>query len=292
MPAAPLALLATCAELPTGDEDADALNAALAAHGVHARWQVWNDPDADWSAPLTVLRSTWDYTPVREQFLQWTRSVPNLANPVDVLEWNSDKTYLRDLAAAELPIVPTTWAAPGDVVALPVDGEYVVKPSVGAGSRGAGRFAVGQDDAAHAHVAQLHDAGRVVLVQPYLGDVDAVGETALIYVDGAFSHAVRKGAMLPEGVVHPVDSHELFVEERITAHDATPDERAVGQRVTQFVRQRFGADLLYARVDLLPSADGPLLVELELTEPSLFLGYSDGAADRFASAIAARVGVP
>lgn len=289
---APVAILATCAELPAGDEDAELLNAALAEAGVLARWQVWTDAAADWSGDITVIRSTWDYTPVRERFVEWARGIDPIANPASVVEWNSDKTYLRNLATAGLPVVPTVWAAPGEVVDLPVDGEYVVKPSVGAGSRGAGRFAPDRADDARAHVSHLHDAGRIVLVQPYLADVDAIGETALVYVDGIFSHAVRKGAMLPAGVTHSVDSHELYVEERIAPHVATADELAVGDQAMQVVRDRFGADLLYARVDLLPSPDGPLLIELELTEPSLFLGYADGAAERFAAAIAARVGVP
>lgn len=292
MAIAPTAILATCADLPAGDEDAELLTAALGAAGVVARWQVWSDPGAEWSADLTVLRSTWDYTAMRERFVQWAYGIGSLANPASVVEWNSDKTYLRDLAAAGVPVVPTLWTAPGEVVELPVAGEFVVKPSVGAGSRGAGRFSPERAHEAQAHVAHLHDAGRIVLVQPYLTDVDAIGETALVYVDATFSHAVRKGAMLPAGVTHPVDTHELYVEERIAPHVATADELAVGKKAMDVVRERFGDDLLYARVDLLPSPDGPLLIELELTEPSLFLGYAEGAADRFAAAIAARVGVP
>jgi glutathione synthase/RimK-type ligase-like ATP-grasp enzyme len=284
--------LATCADLPEGDEDALALVESLAALGVAARWQVWDDPSADWGAGLTVIRSTWDYTPVRAKFVKWARSVPRLANVADIVEWNSDKVYLRDLASDGVPIVPTRWAAPGEVVTLPRAGEFVVKPSVGAGSRGAGRFVAGADSAALDHAARLHDAGRVVLVQPYLADVDTSGETALIYLDGNFSHAVQKGAMLPRGVTHPVDGHDLYVEERIEAHVPGADELEVGTRALDAVRRRFGADPLYARVDLLPSSEGPVVIEFELTEPSLFLGYSDGAADRFAAAIAAQLGDP
>ncbi len=280
-------LLATCADLPDGDEDADLLGAALRARGLRPLWAVWDDPSVDWSAGLTVIRSTWDYTARRDDFLAWAGSIPRLVNPADVVRWNSDKTYLRDLAAAGIGIVPTEWIEPGRPVPLPVDGEYVLKPSVGAGSRGAGRFSAGQDAAARAHTAALHDAGRVVLLQPYLDDVDHVGETALIYVEGRYSHAVTKGAMLPEGVTHPVDGYELFVQERIRPTEASPAERGLGEQVMGYVRDRFG-DQLYTRVDLLPTPDGPVVIELELTEPSLFLDRADGAADRFADAIAAR----
>ena len=124
-------VLATCADYPHGDEDAALLTAALSAGGVPARWQVWDDPAASWSGALTVLRCTWDYTLRREEFLAWAGTVARLANPVDVVVWNSDKTYLGDLAEAGVPVVPTTSARPGEPVRTPDDGEFVVKPSVG-----------------------------------------------------------------------------------------------------------------------------------------------------------------
>jgi hypothetical protein len=284
----PAVLLATCADLPAGDEDADALVAALAARGVDAGWAVWTDRGVDWSRALTVIRSTWDYTYDRDAFLAWARSVRRLVNPPDVVEWNSDKTYLRDLADAGLPVVPTAWSAPGEAVELPVAGEFVVKPSIGAGSKGAGRFSVDAAGVAREHVARLHDAGRIVLVQPYLAEIDTAGETSLIYIDGTFSHAIGKAAMLPEGVVHPVGSYSLYVEERISPRAASADELAVGSLAVNAIRDRFGADQLYARVDLLPTPDGPVVIELELTEPSLFLGHAAGAVDVFAAAIADR----
>ena len=87
-----------------------------------------------------MIRSTWDYTERRAEFLAWARSVPVLANSYRMLEWNSDKIYLRDLADAGMPITPTEWLAPGlGRIELGYD-EFVVKPSIGAGSRGAGRF--------------------------------------------------------------------------------------------------------------------------------------------------------
>jgi glutathione synthase/RimK-type ligase-like ATP-grasp enzyme len=284
--------LSTCADLPAGDEDGDALVAALAARGVSARWKVWTDPAASWGDDLVVVRSTWDYTRDRDAFLAWAHAVPRLENPAEVIAWNSDKGYLRDLADAGVPIVATTFVAPGEVAPLPAAGELVVKPSVGAGSRGVGRFAVDAIDAARAHVASLHDAGRIVLVQPYLAEVDTAGETALIYVDGVYSHAIRKGAMLAPRTAHPLDdvsAGRLYVLEQVQAREASEAELAVGTKVMQVLRARLGANLLYARVDLLPTPAGPVLVELELTEPSLFLNYADEAADRLAEAIAVRV---
>jgi hypothetical protein len=282
-------VLATCAELPSGDPDDADLVPALAAHGVAARWQTWNDPAAAWGDAIVVLRSTWDYSARREDFLRWTATVPRLHNPADVLAWNTDKTYLAALGAAGLPIVPTRCFAPIEPVDLPDEGEVVIKPSVGAGSRGAGRFAAERRAEALAHAETLQAAGRTVVVQPYLAGVDTVGETALVYFDGSYSHAITKSAMIAPGETHALHSPHLFVDERIRATLASPDERAVGARVLDYLRTELGAAPLYARVDLLPSPDGPLIGELELSEPSLFLGYAGGAAERFAAAVAGRV---
>ena len=287
---APIALV-TCAQL-AGGEDAQELDAALSALGMHSTWQVWNDPAVDWPAlGLAILRSTWDYPGDRRTFLAWAESVPRLANAVDVVAWNSDKRYLGDVAAAGIPVVPSEWSDPGEPVNLPT-GEFVVKPSVGAGSRGVGRFGPDAHAAARSHAAALHDAGRVVMVQPYLADVDTSGETALIYFDGAFSHAVRKAPMLPEATVHdmaPDGTAGIVVPERITTHRADPDELRLGERVMALLRGRFGADLLYARVDVIPTPYGPVVLELELIEPSLHFRYDQDAAARFAASVSRRL---
>ena len=288
-------LLATCAALPHGDiggdGDAEELLTACARVGTDARWAVWDDPAVSWDqADLVVVRTTWDYTLHRGEFLAWAAARPRIANPAAVLAWNSDKTYLRGLAEGGVPVVPTTWAAPGEALALPSGTDFVVKPAVGAGSVGVGRFAADDPDAPRAarrHAGSLHALGRTVMVQPYLGDIDEHGETALVYIAGAYSHAIRKGSMLPEPVVNEVRpgfSRELFVAERITPREPSPAERDLAERVLAAVPG--SADLLYARVDLLPTSTGPVLIELELTEPSLFLRHGDGAADRFARAIA------
>ncbi len=282
--------------MPSGDEDSALLEGALRAVGIEASWQVWSDPSVDWDRfDLAVVRSTWDYTLDRDAFLSWAHSVPRLANPAEVLAWNTDKTYLRELSEAGLPVVPTEWIDPGDAVELP-GGEFVVKPSIGAGSNGAGRFdaSTGHElDAARAHATALHDAGRTVMVQPYLADVDTAGETSLIYFGPTYSHAIRKGAMLPQSTAYELNSGPstaLFVPERITSRTPDPDERHLGDRVLETLRNRFGADLLYTRVDILPGVDGPVLIELELTEPSVFLGHDGASPGRFASAVANRLG--
>jgi hypothetical protein len=283
--------LATCSELPNGAEDEAELMRACVAAGIDASWQVWDAPGQSYRPDdLVVIRSSWDYTSRRDEFLDWADALPVVANPANVLRWNSDKTYLRTLATAGIAVVPTTWAAPGEQIEIPPDVDFVVKPAIGAGSMGAGRFTADDSSAARAHAAALHDMGRTVMVQPYLADVDVLGESALIFIDGAYSHSVRKGAMLPRPIVHaitPGASRGLFALESIRSRDASETELAVAATV---LAQSPGADeLLYARVDLLPSSHGPVLIELELTEPSLFLAFHPPAAYRLAEAIAARL---
>ncbi|HEY7009253.1 MAG TPA: hypothetical protein VH395_09945, partial [Jatrophihabitantaceae bacterium] len=225
-------LLATCAAYPDGDEDSPALLAALRERGLDARLVVWTDPAVAWATGVVVLRSTWDYTLRRAQFLQWVASVPCLHNPAEVVRWNSDKVYLHELETAGVPITPTVVAPPGVPATFPDSAEFVVKPSVGAGSRGAGRFAADSREAAAAHAATLHAAGRTVLVQPYQSGVDEAGETALMYFDGRFSHAVRKGPMLAADTAHDVaETSGLFLEENITAREPSRAELTVGGRV-------------------------------------------------------------
>ncbi|MEU3457439.1 hypothetical protein ABZ671_28120 [Micromonospora sp. NPDC006766] len=287
----PRVALVTCSALPDLDPDDRLVLAPLAARGVAVEAAIWDDPAVDWSGyDLVVLRSPWDYALRRDEFVVWAQKVPRLVNPADVVAWNTDKRYLAELSAAGVPTVPTVWVEPGDTWAPPTgSGEYVIKPAVSAGSQDTGRYDLadpGHRELATAHVRRLTAAGRVAMIQPYLSAVDTAGETALLFFAGpdglAFSHAIRKGPMLtgPDlGVA------ELYKQEQIDPRTAGPDQLAVAQRTLAAVPGGPG-QLLYARVDLIPGPDGaPVLVELELTEPSLFLGYADGAPERLAAAI-------
>lgn len=285
-------LWATCAEVPDGDPDDHLALPALAEVGVEVRYQVWDDPAADWSLP-TVVRSTWDYTGRREEFLAWAGRVPLLLNPAEVLAWNTDKTYLEELAGDGVPVVPTTVLRPGDDAAgavraaLAGAAEVVVKPTVSAGSKDTRRHS--RADAATAHAVQLLDDGRPVLLQPYLQGVDTAGETGMVVVDGVVSHAFRKGQIL---TADAPATEGLYAVEDIAATTATVEQLALARDVTGWLARRFPghAPLLYARVDTVPGPDGhPLLLELELTEPSLWLVADPGAGSTFAGALRRRL---
>ena len=238
---------------------------------------MWDDRSIDWGRfDLVVVRSTWDYPAKRAEFLAWAEGLPHVLNPPEVLRWNTDKRYLEVLGS---DAVPTAFLEPGARFAAPGH-PYVVKPSIGAGSIGAARYDAGDPNAA-THVAELHAAGQTVMVQPYVEEVDDRGETSLIYLSGEFSHAVRKEPILTPG--GSPAAGELYVEEQMSPVEAAEQELVLGERVLAALPFARG-ELLYARIDVLP---GPKVLEVELTEPSLFIGYADGAAERFAAAIAA-----
>lgn len=276
------------------DEDLPPFQAALQAAGVRMEVVDWDDPTVRWeSFDLALLRSTWDYTERLREFLVWvdaTARRTTVLNPPAVVRWNTDKHYLRELARAAVPVVPSTFVEPGESAERALDSflerhdcpEFVVKPSVSANSRDTERHARARVEPAVAQARRLLEAERSVLLQPYLDSVDRDGETSLICFAGKFSHAIRKAPMLPSGVAGP-PTIGLIVPERITPRVPGADELRLAEKVLAALPFETP---LYARIDLIRDAGGaPTLLELELTEPSLFLVHAPGAAERLAVAV-------
>jgi O-ureido-D-serine cyclo-ligase len=276
------------------DEDLPPLIAAFRARNEAVSVVDWDDASVDWRAfEMALLRSTWDYATRLPEFLDWlerTAQLTQLVNPPAIVRWNIDKHYLEDLARAGVPTVPSEFVEPGQDAAHALRqfqarhgaGELVVKPAIGAGSRDAQRHRGPERAAIETHVRRLIDAGRSALMQPYLERVDEHGETALIYFAGRFSHAIRKGALLRTGE-GPTD--QLFAAETIAPRAPTTEELRVGELALRAIPS---GPLLYTRVDLIRDAsDQPRVLELELTEPSVFLLHDVAAANRFAAAILA-----
>jgi hypothetical protein len=269
------------------DDDLPLLVQAARQRGIDAEITLWDDPGVDWASyDAVVVRSCWDYITQRDDFLAWAASVPRLHNSHEVLAWNTDKVYLRQIEAAGVPIIETRWnIADGDD--LGDHAEWVVKPTISAGSRDTARWESRAD--VYAHSAALVAAGRTSMTQPYISSVDDEGETAMLFFGGEFSHAIRKGQLLRrgEGVRQDRDSRES-IEPR------TPNEAqlAVSTAALAAAGDVLGITEppLYARIDLVNADDGaPVLIELELAEPSLFLPQSGGGADRLVDLIAARI---
>jgi glutathione synthase/RimK-type ligase-like ATP-grasp enzyme len=265
------------------DPDAELLLDALAHVGIDASMCVWDDASIQWNDyELTVIRSTWDYTRDRVGYLAWARGVERLWNPYPIIEYSTDKHYLADLERRSHRIVPTTFCNVGDEPVFP-DGRFVVKPTVGAGSIDAEQYGPGDLDRALAHVRALHASGRDAMIQPYVSSIDEAGERALVFIDGSFSHAMTKGAMLNTA---PDDRDALFRREQMSVAAAEPDAVDFAEAV---LGEEAFRGILYGRVDLVMTAQGWAIMELELVEPSLFLAYDDRAPRRLAEAIRARL---
>lgn len=277
---------------------------ALADIGIDARPVAWDDPSFDWgSCDAVIVRSTWDYHRHIERFRAWLETVSlqtRLENPAGVIRWNVDKRYLAELGAVGLPVIETVfideqgsiemgnpdapslsqWADSLD--ALAGRGDVVVKPVISAGSNDTRRH--GDVVSARAHIEELLRCGKAVMVQPYLTKVDIESETGLVYIDGDFSHAFAKGPML---AAPGPEVGGLYLEERIDAREPTQEQRELGDKVMAGLKETWGSPL-YARVDMLPTVGGPVIIEVELAEPSLYLHLNSEAPQRFAKAIARR----
>jgi hypothetical protein len=286
-PAAKRIAIATCAALPDGFEDDREAVALLGG-----QYAAWNDDGVDWQDfDRVLIRSTWDYTSNRAEFVRWAHSVGagRLLNAPALVEWNSDKSYLREIDA---PTVPTTFVGPGDPVPG-LRGEVVVKPTVSAGAVDTGRFRPSHHDRARDLVQRITDSGRTAMIQPYLDGIGTKGETALVFIDGELSHVLHKKpvlrpneiAPLAEAVGSVVAAAAMFDPDLVTAGKAESAQIAVAERVVGQVADRFGVPT-FARVDLVPGPDGePILLELEAVEPCLYLDTAPGAAARLADAV-------
>lgn len=302
--------LATCADLPQLDPEDAPLVGALEARGVHAEAAVWDDRAVDWSSfDLVLIRSTWDYAQRRSEFLTWAAEVgrvTTLANPYPVVRWNTDKHYLRELERAGVPVVPTLWLEPDRHLSsralhtrFPAHGDFVIKPAVSAGSVDTGRYTAidaSSRGLAIQHARRLLEADRTVMVQRYLQSVDQVGERAHVFIAGTYSHTVVKAAML-DGPDVGVDG--VYKKEEMSPAEAPEHEVEMAREVLRTARrlltEQSGADVptpfLYARVDVVSGDDDePVLLELEMVEPSLFTSLADGALERLADAVVARAG--
>lgn len=268
--------------LPDGSPDDRALRDALATHGAGGRIVSWDDPDIDWAAaPVTVLRSMWNYHLHSAAFEHWLERVARLTrlvNDAATVRWNMRKTYLAELSARGLAVVPTIFVGAGEAAGLDAIraergwGELVVKPVVSGSAHGAKRFRPGEDGA-DAHFYALA-SGVGAMVQPFMPEVLSARERSLVFLHGAFSHAYLKPPFSP-GMAGGNG------EER--AYAPASDEMALAQACLQAAP----SPPAIARVDMVPGPDGPLVMELELIEPALFLHLAPGSADRLAALLLA-----
>ena len=278
--------IATCMTLPEPDPDQAPLSAALDAAGLQSQVLPWDAPDIHWpGARLTLLRSTWNYAQNLDTFLAWAEKADRssrLVNPLAVLRWNSHKGYLQELQAAGVPVAPTVLVGQGTRGDLmgPIGqelgpGDLVIKPAVSAASYRTRRFSQ-RDPEAGAHLEALLQDGDA-LVQRFIPSVEGYGERALVCIEGEVTHAVRKAPRF--------EGEDESVSEAVPV---TAAEQALARQALAALP--FSTPLLYARVDMAPGPDGaPLVMELELLEPSLFFPQCPAALERYVDGLKRRL---
>lgn len=251
--------LLTDAARAHGTPDDQVLPGALAAEGIAAEFVPWDRvaPESLAAFDRVVIRTPWDYHRRLDAFEAFLDAVPvPVDNPVPLVRWNARKAYLATLGEHGIP----TILHDGGPLDFPWD-EAVVKPEVSAGGFETFRVRRGEPAAVREGVRYL--------VQPFLPEVLAEGETSFIFLGGEPSHAVQK---------RPASGNFLVQEEhggstRRVRPSAADWERAAARLPA--------SDLLYARVDLIAG----YVVELELIEPELYFRFDEASPARFARAV-------
>ena len=253
-------------------------------------WEVvhWHDKNVDWAQyAIAKVQSTWDYQDKIPDFRAWLSrcaTLTTLCNSLEIIQWNIDKRYLRDVQSAGIAVIPTSFVeTEKDVSNCALLGDdVIVKPAISAGSNDTGRYRCKRAEAEQ-QCRKILAGGRTVLVQPYLKEIDSLGETGLVYIAGKYSHAIYKQANFGD----IVQSHNgLYVEGVVRAKTATDAELACGDKTMAFITNKFQSAPLYARIDMVTAAAGPVIMEVELLEPSLYLQFSEGSPKAMADACA------
>jgi glutathione synthase/RimK-type ligase-like ATP-grasp enzyme len=281
-------VFATCDQQPLVTPDDQILADALTARGVNVTPIPWTelDPFSILDAPPILLRSTWDYHRLPTMFVAWLQALEESGrqcwNPPAVARENVDKIYLKNLEAAGIAIPKTRWLdrIDGDAIRQALDREgwprAVLKPRIAATAYGT--HLIDRDAAlSDEDLAPARSSGA--LLQEVIPEVIERGEISLVYFGGAFSHAVVKHAKAGEFRV------QKDFGGRVEITTPSPAVLAFADRVMAHVLP----DCLYARVDVVEAARGPLLMELELIEPELYFTCAPEAAAVLADTVAARL---
>lgn len=268
----------------------------LASRGCQVDMVSWRKSDVCWNDySMVVIRSPWDYQQDPRAFLQVLRqiegSTAKLENDLNVVTWNLQKTYLRDLQERGVTIVPTTWLTgltPERLQQLTDDSQsssdgngagFVVKPVIGANADDTFRITAGCDNEILRQVATTF-SDRELMLQPFIPSVVEIGEYSMFYFGGQYSHCILKTPA--RGDFRVQEEHGGTLE------TVAPEDDLLA--AANLTIAAMNCQPLYARVDLVRLQDGrPALMELELIEPSLYLAHDPLAPSRFADAILSRL---
>lgn len=245
----------------------------------------WQDNNVNWDEfDAAVIRSTWNYVPFRNEFVSWSKKVEQqtkLFNSSRIIEWNTDKKYLLELEKNGIPIIPTKFCSELDAANNHLDWAFnqskaiAIKPSIGAGARLAGRAT--SIDEAKKLLKNIFDNNRIAMIQPYVESVDKEGEKAIVVIDGKLSHVANKVPALTQGG-HGDGAGPAVVDEKIS-------------EIFKNVESKLSSwnELVYARIDVVELNGSYVLMELELTEPWLFMKYKPESSLDLLNAILKRI---
>lgn len=285
----------TCSKLGELDPDDGLALDVLKKKGYACQGVVWDDPGIDWARTGTcVLRSTWDYHVKFEKFMQWIDEVSRqaeLINQAHLVRWNVRKTYLRDLAEQGVPVTPTHWLSDASEESIGAAAKafsdtekLVIKPTIGLATSGVKMVAREEILTLKDHIKELLNLGEV-MVQPYLSSVQDYGERSLMFLGGTYSHAARKSAFQHMATAGGAGERAIKADD-LEIETATATMSAL---LMVPALRRFNTTLeqiAYARVDLVRDHNNkPLVLEVELVEPSLFLAYDEKAPEKFATVL-------
>ena len=252
--------------------------ARLEQAGLSVAGRSWTDGEDLAGFDLVMPLLAWGYHRAgdawRAATSAWEISGVRLRNPPSVLRWNADKNYLARFAAAGAPVVPTHYvdrlteaALEAAATAFGTD-RLIAKPRVSASAWQTIRWSPG---------AGLDDGPTgPAMIQPFLPAIEREGEISLVFLDGRFSHAIEKRPKQGDFRVQPEWGAN------IAPHDPAADELAAAKAILSHIDE----PLLYARIDLVRGLDGaPVLMELELVEPDLYLQYDPAGGAAFTAAV-------
>ncbi|MEO6710401.1 MAG: hypothetical protein ABI054_06595 [Planctomycetota bacterium] len=261
------------------------LPALLAARGVQAEPVVWSDPSVEWKRfDAVVIRSTWDYFERFEEFRPWLDRTESLGIPLfnsaDLVRWNFDKRYLRELESRGIRIVPTVFlesrqrADLGEILSAHDWSRAVIKPTISGGAYRTHRLEASEAATYQLHLETILESCGA-LVQPFFPEIVSEGEWSLVFFDGAFSHAVLK---VPAPAEYRIQPHFGGRAERVEPEPWMLDQ-------AREVLAALPEAPAYARIDGLRRGREFFLMEAELIEPYLFLATAPGASARYADLV-------
>jgi glutathione synthase/RimK-type ligase-like ATP-grasp enzyme len=274
----------TCDKLPNLNLNDQQLIPKLAAHNIHATSQIWSNTNTDWSQfDYLIFRSTWDYYERAPEFNQWLDTIQNLGiktlNPIEVIQHNKHKFYLKQLQESGITIIPTIFIEKTTDLNLqnliPTTWEKaVLKPAFSAGSYQTQLFETKNLEDIQA-IYQPIASQKDLLLQKFMPEIQSNGETSFIFFNKKFSHAVNK---------KPANGDFRIQSQFGGIYTPFLPENNLIEQAQQIVNT-FQTPLLYARIDGIIINNHLHLMEIECIEPDLYFEHTNTGIDCFINAL-------